>query len=98
VATHSQSGSVGHHMVRILKEKGQLNKLKGLLTIDGVCSFANSGTTAADYLNIPYLAIRGYYPGLNGSCVATVDASRLPVGKQNMLRWRIPFSEISSRA
>lgn len=74
VATHSQSGSVGHHMVRYLKESGNLDKLKGLITIDGVCSFANSGTAAADYVNIPYLAFRGWYPSINNSCISTVAA------------------------
>jgi len=54
VATHSQSGSVGHHMVRYLKEDDAAGKcgapgaclamLKGLITIDGVCSFANPGS------------------------------------------------------
>ena len=29
VATHSQSGIMGHHMVRILKERGRLNLVKG---------------------------------------------------------------------
>ena len=38
VATHSQSGIMGHHMVRILKERGQLNLVKGLITIEGGCS------------------------------------------------------------
>lgn len=65
VATHSQSGSIGHHLVRYLKAMGQLDKLKGLITIDGVgTTFANSGTTALDYKNIPYLSLRGWYPGL----------------------------------
>lgn len=80
VATHSQSGSIGHHMVRYLKEAGNLDKLKGLITIDGVCSFGNSGTTATDYLNIPYLAFRGYYPGINNSCIATVNAIKAAGG------------------
>jgi hypothetical protein len=65
VVTHSQAGSIGHHLVRYLREAGQLDKLKGLITIDGVGStFASSGTTPQDYRNVPYLSIRGYYPGL----------------------------------
>src|SRR4029450_11913204 len=52
VATHSQSGAVGHHMVRYLKEKGQLDKLKGLITIEGSCGLTNAGLTAADFDNI----------------------------------------------
>jgi hypothetical protein len=80
VATHSQSGSIGHHMVRVLKEHGKLDLLKGLITIDGVCSFAASGTSAADYIHVPYLAFRGYYPGINSSCIATVDAIKAAGG------------------
>jgi hypothetical protein len=80
VATHSQSGSVGHHMVRYLKEGGKLDKLKGLITIDGVgSSFASNGTTPADYRHIPYLAISPYYPGLSDALyrgnVAAIQAA-----------------------
>ena len=75
MATHSQSGSVGHHMVRFLKEDDAVRKcgapgaclamLKGLITLDGVSStFASNGTTPEDFRNIPYLAFRGWYPGL----------------------------------
>lgn len=75
VMTHSQSGSIGHHMVRVLKENGHLDKLKGLITHEGVCSFANSGTTAADYVNIPYLGIKGDYTNLGqAQCTATAAA------------------------
>ncbi len=75
VATHSQSGAVGHHMVRYLKAAGNLDKLKGLITIDGSCSLAGAGVTAADFAHIPYLALRGYYPsGISASCNASVPA------------------------
>ena len=46
VATHSQSGSMGHHMARILKEHGKLHLLKGLITIEGSCSLTGAGLTA----------------------------------------------------
>jgi hypothetical protein len=59
-------------MVRYLREMGQLDKLKGLITVDGVGStFASSGTTAADYVSVPYLSIRGYYPGLSDGVYTT---------------------------
>ena len=77
VATHSQSGIQGHDMVRILKEDGKLNLLKGLITVEGTCSFANSGTTAADYDNIPYLAFKGDYTVFNPGCQSVVDALNL---------------------
>src|SRR4029078_5059283 len=60
-------------MVRILKEDGKLNLLKGLITVEGTCSFANSGTTAADYDNVPYLAIKGDYTVFNQGCQDVVD-------------------------
>ena len=44
VATHSQSGIMGHHMARILKERGHLDLLKGLITIEGSCSLHEQRT------------------------------------------------------
>ena len=62
VATHSQSGSIGHHMVRILKEHGNLDLLKGLITIEGSCSLTGAGlVAAADFKKIPYMAFKGDY-------------------------------------
>jgi hypothetical protein len=74
VATHSQSGIMGHHMVRILKERGRLDLVKGLITIEGGCSLPNSGLTAEDFDAIPYLALKGDYTGTSAQCEATVDA------------------------
>ena len=74
VATHSQSGIMGHHMVRILKERGHLNLLKGLITIEGSCSLPNSGLTAADFDTIPYMALKGDYTATSTICQTTVDA------------------------
>jgi hypothetical protein len=74
VATHSQSGIMGHHMVRILKERGHLNLLKGLITIEGSCSLPNSGLKPEDFDNIPYLALKGDYTATSPVCQATVDA------------------------
>src|SRR5262245_42595563 len=74
VATHSQSGIMGHHMVRILKERGHLNLLKGLITIEGGCSLPNSGLKPEDFDNIPYMALKGDYTALSEQCQTTVDA------------------------
>ena len=74
VVTHSQSGIMGHHMARILKERGHLDLLKGLLTLEGSCSLPNSGLTAADFDNIPYMALKGDYTGTSTVCQETVDA------------------------
>jgi len=74
VVTHSQSGIMGHHMTRILKERGHLDLLKGLITLEGSCSLTNSGLTAADFDNIPYMALKGDYTAPNTACQETVDA------------------------
>jgi hypothetical protein len=74
VATHSQSGIMGHHMARILKERGHLNLLKGLITIEGSCSLPNSGLKPEDFDNIPYMAMKGDYTATSAVCQATVDA------------------------
>jgi hypothetical protein len=74
VATHSQSGIMGHHMIRILKERGRLDLVKGLITVEGGCSLPNSGLTAADFDSIPYLAIKGDYTATSQQCQETVDA------------------------
>src|SRR5262249_1595170 len=73
VATHSQSGIMGHHMARILKEHGHLDMLKGLITIEGSCSFPNSGLKAEDFDNIPYLALKGDYTPTSEVCQTSVD-------------------------
>jgi hypothetical protein len=74
VATHSQSGIMGHHMVRILKERGHADLVKGLITIEGGCSLPASGLTAADFDAIPYLALKGDYTPTSPQCQETVDA------------------------
>jgi hypothetical protein len=74
IATHSQSGIMGHHAVRILKERGKLDLVKGLITIEGGCSFAQSGLTAADFDVIPYLVIKGDYANVSQQCQQSVDA------------------------
>jgi hypothetical protein len=74
VVTHSQSGIMGHHMARILKEHGKLDLLKGLLTLEGSCSLPNSGLTAADFDNIPYMALKGDYTATSQVCEDTVKA------------------------
>jgi hypothetical protein len=74
VATHSQSGIMGHHMIRILKERGRADLVKGLITVEGGCSLPQSGLTAADFDAIPYLAIKGDYTTTSQQCQESVDA------------------------
>jgi hypothetical protein len=65
---------MGHHMVRILKERGHLDLVKGLITIEGGCSLPNSGLTAADFDTIPYLSLKGDYTATSQQCQDTVNA------------------------
>jgi hypothetical protein len=74
VATHSQSGIMGHHMIRILKERGHADLVKGLITVEGGCSLAQSGLAAEDFDAIPYLAIKGDYTATSAQCQESVDA------------------------
>jgi hypothetical protein len=74
VVTHSQSGIMGHHMVRLLKERGKIDLVKGLLTLEGSCSLTNSGLTAADFDSIPYMALKGDYTATSTVCEDTVKA------------------------
>lgn len=73
VATHSQSGIMGHHMTRILKERGHLDMLKGLITIEGSCSLPNSGLKPEDFDKIPYMALKGDYTATSEICQTTVN-------------------------
>ena len=61
-------------MTRILKEHGHLDLLKGLVTLEGSCSLPNSGLTAADFDNIPYMALKGDYTATSMVCQDTVNA------------------------
>jgi len=61
-------------VTRILKERGHLNLLKGLVTLEGSCSLPNSGLTAADFDNVAYMALKGDYTATSAICQETVDA------------------------
>jgi hypothetical protein len=75
VVTHSQSGPIGHHLVRVLREQNGLQYLKGLVTVEGTsCSMPAAGITAADFDTVPYMVLKGDYSTTNASCTATVNA------------------------
>jgi hypothetical protein len=80
VAAHSQSGIQSYHMVRVLKEDGKLNLLKGLIDIEGTCNLTTVGLTAADFDNIPTLTVKGDYRVDNDPskpCYDAIHARRL---------------------
>jgi hypothetical protein len=61
-------------MVRVLREDGKLSMLKGLISVEGNCSFTNAGITAADFDNVPYLAFKGDYTTFSQVCQDAVNA------------------------
>lgn len=86
VATHSQSGQIGMNMVRVLREDGNLNMLKGLIQIEGGSNTAASGTTAADFQNIPYLAFKGDYSDPSAAAQTLVDAIKAEGGTADYIQ------------
>ena len=62
VSPHSQATTEVLQMVRILKERGELNLVKGIIVPEGAgTSFAASGTSPSDYDHIPFLLANGDY-------------------------------------
>lgn len=61
LAPHSQSVPQVLHAVRVLRERGKLHLLKGIIIPEGATSFANTGTTPQDYDKVPFLLINGDY-------------------------------------
>jgi hypothetical protein len=81
VSPHSQSGSQIFHMVRILKERGKLDLVKGILIPEsGGTNLAATGLTGSDFDRIPFLVVNGDYRPLvtrqaNYAAVAAMNAS-----------------------
>ena len=94
VATHSQSGSIGHHMTRILKQHGNLHLLKGLITFEGACSFTpgngleftSTGLTPADFKNIPYMHLKSDFTVSSSACQYAADAVKAVGGKADYIQ------------
>jgi hypothetical protein len=88
VATHSQSGQIGMNMVRVLREQGKLNMLKGLIQIEGGSNTVASGTTAADFVNnnIPYLAFKGDYKPTSAVATQLVAEIKALGGKADYIQ------------
>lgn len=75
VATHSQGGPIGHHLIRILKQRGSLGYLKGLITVEGTgLTLANAGISVEDFDKIPYMVLKGDYSTTSPQSQAIVDA------------------------
>ena len=81
VSPHSQSTTQVLQMVRILKQRGELNLVKGIIIPEGAgTSLAASGTSPQDYDNIPFLLTNGDYRpagtrNVNRAFVAALNSS-----------------------
>jgi hypothetical protein len=81
VSPHSQSTSQVMHMVRVLKEHGKLNLLKGIIIPEGGgTSLAAAGLVGSDFDHIPFLLVNGDYRPLatrigNRAAAAQMNAS-----------------------
>jgi hypothetical protein len=80
VAPHSQSGPSALHLVRVLKERGKLHLLKGIITPEGATDLAAAGLVGSDFDTIPFLMMNGDYRPLatregNYAAVAAMNAS-----------------------
>ena len=80
VAPHSQSAPSSLHLVRVLKERGKLHLLKGIITPEGATDLAAAGVTASDLDTIPFLMMNGDYRPMsfresNYKAVAAMNAS-----------------------
>jgi hypothetical protein len=79
-------------MIRILREDGKLDLLKGLISIEPVsCDFGASGLTGADFKNVPYMVLKGDYTNnILASCPASIDAIKAAGGMRNLSIWTSP--------
>jgi hypothetical protein len=80
VSPHSQASAQGLHLVRVLKERGKLHLLKGLLIPEGGTDLAGAGLVPSDFDHIPLLIVNGDYRASairegNWAAVAAINAS-----------------------
>ena len=81
VSPHSQSTTMVFHMVRVLKEKGKLHLLKGIIIPEGAgTTFPNAGLAPSDFDTVPFLIVNGDYRAdasriINRAAVAAMNAS-----------------------
>lgn len=79
VSPHSQSTSQVMHMVRVLKERGKLHLVKGIIVPEGGgTSLAAAGLKGSDFDHIPFLLVNGDYRPL-----ATRQGNRADVAQMN---------------
>ena len=81
LSPHSQSTAPVFHTVRLLKERGRLDLVKGIIIPEGAgTSLAAAGLEGSDFDTIPFLLVNGDYRPLatrqgNAEAVAAMNAS-----------------------
>jgi hypothetical protein len=83
VSPHSQSGIHLLHMIRILRERGKLHLVKGIIIPEsaiGLNTFEQAGITPQDFDHIPFLLMNGDYRQAgaregNRAMIAAMNAS-----------------------
>jgi hypothetical protein len=83
VSPHSQSGIHILHMIRILRDRGELNLVKGIIIPEsaiGLGNFTNAGIAPKDFDTIPLLLMNGDYRTAaarngNRTMIAAINAS-----------------------
>jgi hypothetical protein len=107
VSPHSQSGIHLLHMIRVLKERGELNLVKAIIIPEsaiGLGNLVNAGITPQDFDHIPFLLMNGDYRTAaarngNRTMIAAINAAQhAQSDRQPMLTSTIPRSEVSSWA
>jgi hypothetical protein len=81
VSPHSQASAQAMHLVRVLRERGKLYLLKGILIPEGATDLVAAGLTPADFDNVPVLVVNGDYRASairqgNWAAAAAVKARR----------------------
>ena len=81
VSPHSQAAAQAMHLVRVLRERGKLHLLKGLLIPEGGTDLVAAGLVPADFDGVPLLVVNGDYRASairqgNWAAVAAINARR----------------------
>src|SRR4029079_4250219 len=90
VSGHSQASVEVLHMVRILKEHGKLNLLKGVMFPEGGTDLGAAGLQASDFDHVPFLVVNGDYRAAsfratNYAAVAAINASPTHAAKAEVI-------------
>lgn len=78
LAPHSQSTTSVMHTVRLLKERGKLHLIKGIIIPEGLgTNLENAGLVGSDFDTIPFLMLNGDYRPLATRKLNDADVARM---------------------